>query len=117
VRGSYYEELALAFQKFPKYHLKITIRDRNVKVSRKTFPHCNIHKYIWTSPDWKTHKQIYHVFTGRQRHSSLADVRSFSAANCDSGHYLMEAKVRERSAANKEKDFIAFIWKGSVSGS
>jgi hypothetical protein len=65
------------------------------------FPHCNIHKYIWKSPDEKTHTQIDHILVDRQRHSNVLDVRSFRAADCDSDHYLVVAKVRERLAVNK----------------
>jgi hypothetical protein len=86
-----YEELDHEFNKFPKYHMKILLRDFNAKVDREdifkptvghesldkisndnglsavnfttsknlnaksTFPHCNIHKFTWTSPDGKTH--------------------------------------------------------------
>jgi len=28
------------------------------------FLHRNIHKYTWTSPDGKTHKQIEHILVG-----------------------------------------------------
>jgi hypothetical protein len=36
-----------------------------------------------------------------QWHSSVLDVQSFRAADCDTDHYLVVAKVRERLAVNK----------------
>jgi len=38
----------------------------------------------------------------RRRHSSILDVRSFRGADCDTVHYLVVAKVRERLAINKQ---------------
>jgi hypothetical protein len=63
-------------------------------------PHCNIHKYTWTSPDGNTHDQIDHILI--DRHSSVIDVRSFRAADCDTDHYPVVAKIRERIAVNKQ---------------
>src|SRR5215813_14213001 len=37
----------------------------------------------------------------RRWHSSIVDVRSFRGADCDTDHYLVVAKVRERLAVNK----------------
>jgi hypothetical protein len=38
------------------------------------FPHHNIHKYTWTSPDGKSHIQIDCILIDRRRHSSVLDV-------------------------------------------
>jgi hypothetical protein len=62
-----------------------------------------IHKYTWTSPDGKTHNQIDHILVDRQRHSSELDVQSFRAADCDTDHFVVVAKVRERLAVNKQR--------------
>jgi hypothetical protein len=65
-------------------------------------PHRKINKYTLTSPGVKTHNQIDHILIDRRRHSSVLDVRSFRAADCDMGHYLVVAKIRERIAVNKQ---------------
>jgi hypothetical protein len=75
---------------------------KNLVVKRTMFPHRNIHKYTWTSPDGKTHNQIDHILTDRRRQSSVQDVRSFRGADCDTDHYLVMAKVRERLAVGKQ---------------
>jgi hypothetical protein len=67
------------------------------------FPHGNTHKYTWTSPDGKTHNQIDHILVDGRRRSNILDVQSYRAADCDTDHYLVVAKVRERLAVNKQR--------------
>jgi hypothetical protein len=47
---------------------------KNLIVKSTMFPHRNIHKHSWTSPDGNTHNQIDHILIDRQRHSSVLDV-------------------------------------------
>ena len=56
---------------------------KNLVVKSTMFPHRNIHKYTWTSPDGKTHNQIDYILIGRIWHSSVLDVRSFRGGDCD----------------------------------
>ena len=66
------------------------------------FPHRDIHKYTWTSPDGRNHNQIDHIMIDRRWHLSILDVRSFRGADCDADHYLVVAKIRERLAVSKQ---------------
>jgi hypothetical protein len=47
------------------------------------------------------HSQIDYILTDRRWHSSILDVRSFRAADYDTDHYQVVAKVREKLAVSK----------------
>jgi len=72
-------------------------------VKSTIFPHRNIHKYIWTSPDGKTHNQIDYILVERRRRSSLLDVQCFRRPACVTNHYLVAAKFREILAESKQE--------------
>jgi hypothetical protein len=74
---------------------------KNLIVKSTTFPHCDIYKHTWTSPDAVTHNQIDHVLIDKRRHTNILDVRSFRGADCDTDHYLVVAKLRERISVSK----------------
>jgi hypothetical protein len=75
---------------------------KNLVVKSTMFPHRNIHKYTWTSPDGQSHNQTDHVLIDRRWHSSILDVRSFRGADCDTDLYLVVANVRERLPVRKQ---------------
>ncbi|PNF37383.1 hypothetical protein B7P43_G16290 [Cryptotermes secundus] len=117
IKDRFSEEREHVFNKLLMYHIKILLGDFNAKVGREDifkltigneslheimFPHRNIHKFSWISPDGKIHNQIDHILIDRRRHSSILDVRSFTAADCDIDHCLVVAKVRERLAVSKQ---------------
>jgi hypothetical protein len=74
----------------------------NLVVKTTMFPHCNIHKFTWTSLDGKKRYQSDHILIDRRRHSRILDVQSFRAADYDNDHYLVVAKVREGLAVSTQ---------------
>jgi hypothetical protein len=142
VKDIFYMELERIFDKFHKYRMKILL-DLNAKVGREDilnrqlgmkvcmtlvmiminfathknlifkgtmFPHPSI-------PDGKPHNQIDVILTDRRMHSSIFNVRSFRAADCDTDHYLVVAKIRERPAVNKQRSHkTLYVDKNEVEG-
>jgi hypothetical protein len=74
---------------------------KNLIVNSITFPHRDIHKHTWTSPDGVTRNQIDRVLIDKRRHSNLLGVHFFRGADCDTNHYLVVAKLRERISVIK----------------
>lgn len=74
---------------------------RNMVISSTNFPHPNIHKHTWKSPDGVTKNQIDHVLCDRRHSGNILDVRSMRGADLSSDHYLVRAKIRCRIASTK----------------
>ena len=58
------------------------------------FPHKDIHKATWISPDERTRNQIDHVCISRKFRNSLLDVQARRGADADTDHYLVTAKLQ-----------------------
>jgi hypothetical protein len=69
---------------------------KNLAVESTTFPHRDIHKHTWTSPEGKTHNHTNHFLLNRRQHSSILDAQSLGGVDCDTDHYLVVAEARER---------------------
>jgi hypothetical protein len=74
---------------------------KSLIVKSTTFPLCDIHKHTWISLYCVTYNQIDHVLVDKRRYSNILDVRPFREADCDTDHYLVVAKLRERFSVIK----------------
>ena len=58
------------------------------------FPHREIHKLSWRSPDGNTVNQIDHVIVSKKWQRSLLDVKVRRGSDAGSDHHLLIAKIR-----------------------
>lgn len=58
------------------------------------FPHKDIHKTTWVSPDHRTRNQIDHIAISKKWKSSLQDVRNKRGADVYSDHHLLVGYIR-----------------------
>ncbi|XP_065572379.1 craniofacial development protein 2-like [Artemia franciscana] len=65
-------------------------------VSVSWFPHKQIHKYTWNSPDGVTRNEIDHILIAKHRRRCLEDVGTFQGADCYSDNQLVVAAVSKK---------------------
>ena len=68
--------------------------NNNLVIGGTIFPHKNIHKLTWRSPDDRSVNQIDHIITNGKWRRSLTDVRAFRGADVFSDHHLITATVK-----------------------
>ena len=79
-----------------------TCLNNNLIVGGTIFPHKNIHKVTWLSPDSVTENQIDHIAISSKWRGSLLDVRNRRGADCASDHHLLTGTIRLKVAAIKK---------------
>ena len=60
----------------------------NLAITSTAFPHKDIYKYAWTSPDDQTRNQIDYVVVNSRFKRSVCDNRSYRGADISSDHKL-----------------------------
>ena len=66
------------------------------------FPHKDIHKITWISPDRVTESQLDHITISKKFRTSMLDVRVKRGADAASDHHLLICKLRLKLKAAKK---------------
>jgi Reverse transcriptase (RNA-dependent DNA polymerase)/Domain of unknown function (DUF6451) len=77
--------------------------DRNLMIGGTMFPHKNIHKVTWVSPDGVTQNQIDHIAISREWRTSLLDVCNRRGADVYSDHHLVVGMVRIKLSTQRRR--------------
>ena len=78
----------------------------NIIIGGTLFPHHNIHKLTWTSPNGRDQNQVDHLMVNSMWRRSLLDVRVRRGADASSDHHVVTAKVRLKlraAGSNKQR--------------
>ena len=75
-------------------HLANFCAENNLVIGGTIFPHKDVHKTTWTSPDQTTNNQIDHICINRKFRRSLLDVRVKRGADAATDHKLVVGKIQ-----------------------
>ena len=75
---------------------------RNMVIGTTLFPHKDIYKIAWRSPDVHRFSQIDHLLIDSRLVSHLMDARTHRCANVDSEHFLLVSRIRARISNAKK---------------
>jgi hypothetical protein len=75
----------------------------NLTIVSTQYQHKRIHTGTWTSPDGQTVNQTDHVLVDKTKRGMIQDVRTMRGPKCDSDHFLLEIKVKQRLIISQMK--------------
>ena len=74
------------------------------------FQHKKTHIGTWISPDHQTINQIDHVMINKEKLRLIHDVRVKRGYNCDSDHFLVQIKIKQKLIAANYKKTQQYKW-------
>lgn len=74
------------------------------------FQHNKIHSGTWISPDHQTLNQIDHILFSKGKIRLIHDVRSKRECNCNSDHFLIQIKIKQKLITVKNRQTQKYKW-------
>ena len=74
------------------------------------FQHKKIYIGTWISPDHQTINQIDHVTVSKEKMRLIRDVRLKRGYNCNSDHFLVQIKIKQKLITVKNRQIQKYKW-------
>ncbi|XP_066905752.1 uncharacterized protein [Halyomorpha halys] len=81
---------------------------KSMAVMSTMFPHKNVHKETWHSPDSTTASQIDHVLASSNNFNCINDIRSYREYDVNTDHCLIMMKLHQRIKCTAKKQQIRY---------